>query len=182
MLCGHSGGAGWWGCKTASANAECAPTLPAPEKPLSAEARQAVLRALDDEYRAQAFYRAVLAKFPYALPFLPIAESEERHAIVLSRILDVFGAQIPPNPHLDSAEILASVPGTLAQACEAAIADEIANDRLYAEELMPAVADFPAIAQIFEALMRASRECHLPAFRSFAEAYRMERPLTQAPT
>ncbi len=181
MRCGHSGGQGWWGCKAASLRAACAPTIGIPETPLSAEAHKAVLRALDDEYRAQAFYRAVLGKFPYALPFLPIAESEERHAAALTSILDAYGAPTPPNPHLDSPEILESVPDTLACACEAAVEDEIRNDRLYAEELLPEVAAYPVIAQVFEALMRASRECHLPAFRSFAEAYRMKRPLTQAP-
>ncbi|MCW2285754.1 hypothetical protein M2323_002048 [Rhodoblastus acidophilus] len=161
-------------------NAECAPKIGAPETPLSAEALQAVLRALDDEYRAQAFYRAVLSKFPYALPFAPIAESEARHAAVLTSLLDAYGAKTPPNPHLDSPEILRSAPDTLAEACEAAIEDEIRNERLYTEDLLPRVAAYPVIAQIFEALMRASRECHLPAFRCFAEAYRMNRPLTQA--
>lgn len=181
MRCGHSGGQGWWGCKAASPRAECAPSLGIPNTPLSMEARDAVLRALDDEYRAQAFYRAVLGKFPYALPFLPIAESEERHAAVLTNILDAYGLPTPANDHIGSPEILSSVPDFLACACEAAIRDEIGNDRLYAEELLPKVVGYPVIAQIFEALMRASRECHLPAFRAFAEAYRMDRPLAQAP-
>ena len=122
----------------------------------------------------------MLGKFPYALPFLPIAESEQRHAAVLTQILDAYGAPTPPNPYFDSPEIVDSVPDTLARACEAAVREEIGNDRLYAEELLPEVAAYPVIAQIFEALMRASRECHLPAFRAFAEAYRMDRPLTQA--
>jgi hypothetical protein len=182
MRCGHSGGQGWWGCKGADdAHADCAPSIGIPETPLSDEAHQAVLCALDDEYRSQAFYRAVLGKFPYAPPFLQIVESERRHAAALTKILDAYGVAAPANAHIDSAEILGSVPETLACACEAAVKDEIRNDRLYADHLLPKVAAYPVIAHIFEMLMRASRDCHLPALRTFADAYRMERPLAQDP-
>jgi hypothetical protein len=137
--------------------------------------------ALDDEYRAHAFYRAVLRKFPYALPFSHIAEAEERHAAALSQILDAYGFEAPANAHIDSTEILASVPASLAGACAAAVEEEPRNDRLYAEDRLHKVESYPLIAHIFERLMLASRECHLPAFLSFAEAYRMDRPLAQAP-
>lgn len=177
MRCGHAGGHGWWGCKGDARP----PSLGVPSEPLSPEARDAVLSALDDEYRAQAFYRAILRKFPHALPFSEIVEAEGRHAAVLIAILDAYGFKAPANPHFDSAEILAGVPDTLAGACEAAMQAEMRNDRLYAEDLTPKVAGYPAIAAIFERLMLTSRECHLPAFRSFAEAYRMERPLAQSP-
>ncbi|MBB4196309.1 hypothetical protein CCR94_05640 [Rhodoblastus sphagnicola] len=177
MQCGHAGGEGWWGCK---ADGGCAPILAAACEKLSGEARQAVVTALDDEYRAQAFYRAVLRKFPHALPFSRFVEAEARHAAALTGILDAYGLEAPPNVHIDSAEISASAPATLAGACEAAAAAEIRNDRLYAEVLLPMVAAYPLIAAIFERLMLTSRECHLPAFRCFAEAYRMERPLEEA--
>jgi hypothetical protein len=183
MRCGHSGGYGWWGCKgrRQDGRADCPPAIGVPEHPLSDEARQAVLAALDDEYRALAFYRAVLGKFPYAQPFLDIVDSEARHAAALIGILDAYGAPAPANAYLDSAEILASAPDTLAEACEVAVRAEIRNDRLYAEQLLAKVAAYPVIAEIFATLMRTSRQCHLLAFRTFAEAYRMERPLAQSP-
>jgi len=182
MRCGHSGGYGWWGCKgrRADGRADRPPSL-VPEKPLSAQAHRAVLAALDDEYRAYAFYRAVLEKFPYALPFVNIVESEARHAAALVDILNAHGLPTPANPYLGSGEMRDRAPDSLAGACEAAVRDEIDNDRLYAEKLLPEVAGYPAIARIFETLMRTSRECHLPAFRAFANAYRMERPLAQTP-
>jgi hypothetical protein len=161
--------------------AGCAPPIGAPREPLSAEARQALLAALDDEYRSHAFYLAVLKKFPYAWPFTHIVESEQRHAAALTRILEAYGVPAPANDHIGSADIQRSVPPSLACACDIAAQEERDNDRLYGEHLIPKVSAYPIIAQAFERLRLASRECHLPAFASFADAYRMKKPLEQAP-
>jgi len=148
------------------------PALHALEGPLSAAALEAVLVALDDEYRARAFYLAVLERFPGAMPFAHIVGSEERHAAALANILKTIGLPVPPNPHVGTEDIRRGVPASLACACGLAVKEEIHNDRLYADELLPKVADFPVIAAVFERLMLASRERHLPAFRRFAQIYR----------
>ncbi len=152
-----------------------APEVGAVEGPLSAEAHQAVLEALDDEYRARAFYLAVLERFSGAMPFAHIEGSEARHAAALARVLAAYGLPVPANPYIGDEKIRRSVPASLACACDIAVKEEIHNDRLYAEKLLPKVAGFPLVAQMFERLMLASRERHLPAFRRFAQVFHAHR-------
>lgn len=147
------------------------PDIGAAEGALSAEAHEAVLEALDDEYRARAFYLAVLERFPGAMPFAHIEGSEKRHAAALGRVLAAYGLPVPANPHIGDEKIRHSVPASLACACDIAVKEEIHNDRLYAQKLLPKVAGFPLAGQVFERLMLASRERHLPAFRRFAEVF-----------
>jgi rubrerythrin len=135
------------------------------ERPLSAEARAAVLVALDDEHRAEAYYAAVLERFPGALPFARIVEAERRHAAALAAILTAHGVPVPANAHLGSEEMRAMVPATISCAAEVAVGAEIDNVALYEDELLPKVADHPEIAAVFTVLMEASRDRHLPAFR-----------------
>jgi len=90
--------------------------------PLSVEAHAAVLEALDDEYRARAFYLAVLQRFPGAMPFAHIVESEERHANKLVEILRAYGRDVPANSYIGSGDIWRSVPAALACACLAVAA------------------------------------------------------------
>lgn len=140
--------------------------------PLSVEAHAAVLEALDDEYRARAFYLAVLERFPGALPFAHIVESEERHANKLIEILRAYGRDIPANSYIGSGDILCSVPAALACACDLAVEEEKHNVSLYETRLLPEVAAFPVIAHVFTRLMLASRERHLPAFHRWSATYR----------
>ncbi len=147
------------------------PDIGAAEGALSAEAHEAVLEALDDEYRARAFYLAVLERFPGAMPFAHIEESEERHVAALGRVLAAYGLPVPANRYIGDEKIRHSVPASLACACGIAAREEVHNDRLYVDKLLPKVAGFPLVAQVFERLTLASRERHLPAFRRFAEVF-----------
>jgi len=140
--------------------------------PLSVEAHAAVLEALDDEYRARAFYLAVLERFPGAMPFAHIVESEERHANKLIEILRAYGRDVPANAYIGSGDIWRSVPAALACACDLAVKEEKHNEKLYEDSLLPQVSAFPVITQVFTKLMLASRERHLPAFQRWAAAYR----------
>jgi hypothetical protein len=140
--------------------------------PLSVEAHAAVLEALDDEYRARAFYLAVLERFPGAMPFAHIVESEERHANKLIEILRAYGRDVPVNAYIGSGDIWRSVPAALACACDLAVKEEKHNEKLYEGSLLPQVAAFPVITQVFTKLMLASRERHLPAFQRWAAANR----------
>lgn len=140
--------------------------------PLSVEAHAAVLEALDDEYRARAFYLAVLERFPGAMPFAHIVESEERHANKLIEILRAYGREVPANSYIGSGDIWRSVPAALACACDLAVKEEEHNVSLYQARLLPQVAAFPAITQVFTRLMLASRERHLPAFQRWSATYR----------
>ncbi|VFU16779.1 ferritin-like domain-containing protein [Methylocella tundrae] len=136
--------------------------------PLSPAARSAVIEALEDEYHARAFYRAILERFPGAKPFSHIVEAESRHAAALERVLAAYAVPVPSDRHAGSEEIRRSVPAALACACEIAAQAEIENVSLYEDKLLPRVAGYQAIESVFNRLMQASRDRHLPAFQRCA--------------
>lgn len=130
------------------------PTGTLPEKVTST-----LTRALDDEYKAQATYDAVISTFGDIRPFIMIVRAEEQHIAALKSIFDKYGISIPENPYVN-----VSVPETIQQACQTGVDAEIENVRLYKEDLLPVVSDYPDITTVFTNLMRASEEKHLPAF------------------
>ncbi len=171
--CGRGQGRGGHGRHGGGAGDGCGLSVAIEARePLSVEAHAAVLEALDDEYRARAFYLAVLERFPGAMPFAHIVESEERHAGKLIDILRAYGRDVPANCHIGSGDICRRVPAALACACDLAVKEEKHNEKLYETRLLPQVAAFPIIAQVFTRLMLASRERHLPAFERWAAANR----------
>lgn len=134
------------------------------EKP----AQDALIRALQDEYHAEAFYDAVMSKFGTVRPFANIIESERKHSSMLVDVMKNYGMSIPKNAQLGSAEIKAAVPATLGEACRMGAAAEIANRDLYKKELIPAAVGRPDIKIVFERLSAASDNSHLPAFERCA--------------
>lgn len=127
---------------------------------LSDAAKQAILAALDDEYKALASYQAVLAKLGSVRPFSMIIRAEEQHISSLKALFDKYDVSIPENPYL--ARVV--VPDTLSSACQVGVDAEIANATLYRDILLPAVKDYADISGVFTNLMNASQERHLPAF------------------
>ncbi|MEQ1403584.1 hypothetical protein ABK249_01440 [Neorhizobium sp. Rsf11] len=142
------------------------PTLAAAT--LDKAASQALSRALSDEYHAEAFYEAVMARFGSIRPFANIVESERTHSAMLSDLMRIYGLDVPRNDQLNSAAIKAQVPATLAEACRMGVEAEIANRDLYQKELLPAVSSYADITVVFERLSAASQNNHLPAFERCA--------------
>lgn len=134
------------------------------EKPM----QEALLRALDDEYHAEAFYDAVMAKFGVVRPFSNIIRAEQTHAAMLADLMKTYGMEVPKNSKLGSAAIKAAVPATIGDACRMGVEAEIANRDLYSKELMPAVAGHADIEAVFQRLSAASEQNHLPAFERCA--------------
>ena len=130
---------------------------------LSTEEEDALLMALDDEYKALATYLGVMDQFGEVYPFVSIAQSEESHIAALVRLFDKYGIDVPENewigntPEFDSVE----------QACAAGVVAETENAALY-DELFSMV-DNPDIVQVFTRLSTASETRHLPAFAACAE-------------
>ena len=120
---------------------------------------EALKAALDDEYRARATYRAVIAAHGAVRPFTNIVESEERHIQALLRLCERYGVKVPADPWPSRV----SAPASLEAACEAAVAAERENGALYAR-LLDAAAGRTDVEGTFERLRAASRENHLPAF------------------
>ena len=121
--------------------------------------RKALADALDDEYRAEATYQAVIDKFGPVRPFINIIEAEKRHSSMVRGQYARLGMKAPANPYLGKIE----APASLLKACELGVEAEVENIALY-DKLLPRVSD-PAVRQVLSQLQAASRDNHLPAFQ-----------------
>jgi rubrerythrin len=120
---------------------------------------EALVAALDDEYRAEAIYAAVIKKFGEARPFINIIEAERRHAALVKAEMDRLGISYDKaNPWLDKEP----APASLLEACQQGIIAERENIALY-EKLLPTIQD-AQVRETLTTLQWASRERHLPAF------------------
>ncbi|PQA89527.1 ferritin-like domain-containing protein [Hyphococcus luteus] len=119
----------------------------------------AMTEAIEDEYKAQAAYEAVIEKFGLVRPFINIVDAEARHADALRRQFERLGA----SPPADQWKGKARAPATLREACEQAVAGEVENAAMY-DRLLAQVED-QAVRQVLFNLKDASQSRHLPAFR-----------------
>ena len=131
-----------------------------PAGDLSMEAKEALGEAIDDEYKALSTYEAVMGKFGSGRPFSMISGAERQHIASLEALYDKYGLDVPENNWPGKIE----APATLREACQTGVEAEIANADLYEKKLLPAVSEYEDIAAVFENLMNASRQKHLPAF------------------
>jgi hypothetical protein len=119
----------------------------------------ALLEALDDEYRAWATYDQVIHDFGEVRPFINIREAEARHIQALQFLFETYDIAIPEN----------TWPGRVSrykninEACEAGVNGEIENGKMY--ERLLADTDKLDILSVFRNLQEASQERHLPAFQ-----------------
>lgn len=120
---------------------------------------EALREALDDEFRALATYDRVIGDFGPVRPFVNIREAEVRHIAALSALFVRYGIGVPRNPWPGKVGRYASVRA----ACQAGVAAEIENARLY--ERLLAAARHADIRAVFRRLQQASQLRHLPAFR-----------------
>jgi hypothetical protein len=121
--------------------------------------RAGLLATLDDEHRALATYDAVLRDFGDVLPFRNIRRSEARHIAALETLCRRHGVAIPDNPWHGRTERH----GSLAEACAAGVAAELANAALY-ERLFASTKRLDLL-RVYRHLAAASQQRHLPAFR-----------------
>ena len=90
-----------------------------------------------------------------------IVRAEESHISSLKAIYDKYGLEIPENKWVDKV----TAPETLKESCSVGVIAEIENARLYKEDLLPLVGQYPDINGVFTNLMNASEQKHLPAFQ-----------------
>jgi hypothetical protein len=122
----------------------------------------ALTMALDDEFRARATYRAVLDAYGPVAPFDAIVQAEQRHIDALLPLFDKYAVPLPADRWTGRV----TAPATLSQACEAGVAGEIRNYRMY-DALLTGMVE-PDVRSVFLNLRNASAYCHLPAFQSCA--------------
>lgn len=124
--------------------------------PSDAEALRAVL---NDEYRAEATYEAVMARFGEVRPFVNIIRAEQRHSERVRAEMARLGLDVTStNPFLGTI----TAPATLVDACAQGVTAERENIALY-DEILPRLED-QQVRTVLTALQRASRDNHLPAF------------------
>jgi len=131
-----------------------------PVSNLSNQAKEALVEAINDEYKAHALYEKTIEKFGFVKPFSMIIRAEEQHISSLKSLFDKYGLEIPNDDWASKV----SVEGTLQQECQAGVEAEIANAKLYKDKLLPMVSEYEDIQLVFTNLMNASQEKHLVAF------------------
>lgn len=149
--------------RTSASIATATAALAACASPLQAVSlvdTKALSMALEDEYRAEATYNAVLGSFPGARPFINIIEAERRHADRVKAEMDRVGiTYAKTNPYLGTLK----APASVLEACQQGIIAEEENIALY-DRLLPSITD-DQIRATLTALQSASHERHLPAFQ-----------------
>lgn len=134
------------------------PAAPTPVA-IDAQLTAMLVRAIQDEYRAEAIYQGVLNDFSQVQPFVNVLSAEERHSAAIGRLFTARGVAVPV-----STSTAATVPhfATLAAACAAGAVAERENIAMYDDLLR---ADLPAdVRQVFSNNRSASAVNHLPAF------------------
>ncbi len=133
---------------------------------MSDQIASALIEALDDEYKARATYRHVIATFGPIRPFINIVRAESRHIQALLPLFYRYGVPVPA----DTWEERIATPESISDACRAGIDAEIENAGMY-DRLLKAVEGYPDIQRVMMNLQRASAHHHLPAFqRCFARS------------
>jgi hypothetical protein len=136
---------------------------PAVSGEVPAEVIDALYAGLADEHQAYDTYQAVIDQFGAVRPFTSIQQAEATHIAALEFILERYNLAVPEIAPLAEVPQFAS----LADACSAGVAAEIANFGLY-DSWIATVQNYPDMVQVFTSLRDASEFRHLPAFERCA--------------
>jgi hypothetical protein len=139
--------------------------LPTPIQPARADevdevTQQAMVDAINDEYRARAYYQAVIDKFGAVYPFSNVVQAEERHVQLWEGLFAQSGLPVPEDPFAGKI----TAPDTLLEACQAGVDAEQADAEMYGNFLT--TIDDPNLQAVFTRLRQVSLENHLTAFES----------------
>jgi hypothetical protein len=120
--------------------------------------QEAMVEAINDEYRARAFYAAVIEKFGNVRPFSNIVQAEDRHVQLWNNLFSKYGVPIPEDSFAGKVE----APDTLLAACQMGVEAEIANVKMY-ENFLGFIKE-PDLRAAFTQLRHVSQNNHLRAF------------------
>lgn len=123
---------------------------------------QALKIAVYDEYEALETYQAIINTHGTKNPFANLLQAEIRHYEALLALCEKY-AVIPPIN-----DINAVAPTTLRECYELGVAAELENIYMY-DSLLPYVADYEDIQDVFYRLQAASYNNHLPTLRAALE-------------
>ncbi len=140
------------------------PNLNYPVATLPADVQNALSQSLTNEYKLQAYYRAVINKFGDLRPFAMIIGAEDQHVAVLNSLFDKYGVAKPTNSFTNQNYSFTN----FQSACQNSVAYEQATVNLY-NALLPKVSSYTDITQVFSNLKDAAQNSHLPAFEKCAQ-------------
>ena len=120
--------------------------------------QQAMVEAINDEYRARAFYAAVIEKFGNVRPFSNIVQAEGRHVQLWNNLFGQYGLPIPEDSFAGKVE----APESLLAACQMGVEAEIANVKMY-DNFLGFIKE-PDLRAAFTQLRHVSQNNHLRAF------------------
>ncbi len=119
---------------------------------------EALLAAIQDEYKAFTLYSKVITAFGDTNPFANIRQSEQTHIDLLKPLLTKYAIAIPENTWGDKI----SAPASRTEACALGVQAEIDNAAMY-DKLLTVVKE-QDIRDAFTFLRDASENNHLSAF------------------
>jgi hypothetical protein len=125
---------------------------------LDEKTKTMILEALNDEYKARAFYRLVIKTFGPVQPFVNTVEAEDTHARALEGLCARYGIPLP----VDDWDRALQPPASVLEACQTGVEGEIENIAMYDRFLKST--EIPDIRALFQRLQARSRDAHLPAF------------------
>lgn len=128
--------------------------------PLSDDEKDALQKAILEEYGALNLYQSVIAQFGNVYPFSQIALSEQQHVNALVTQASKYGVEVPQNTGLQTTTTFASI----TDACKAGVDAEIADAALYDD--LKSVTTHSDILRVFTTLQNASLNSHLPSFQA----------------
>lgn len=130
---------------------------------LDANTQQALIDAIQDEYKARALYQKVIDTFGDVRPFSNIVKAEELHVEELKPLFEHYGVDVPQDEWYEKVPEFA----TVQDACEAGVTAEIENAGMY-DEFFQFVQE-QDIIDVFTYLRDVSQDKHLPAFQRCAD-------------
>ncbi len=135
------------------------PNLNYPVAIISQNVKDALSKALDNEYKLQSYYQAVINKFGDKRPFSMIIGAEDQHVAVITSLDEKYGVSPIANQWSGN---LPSI-STFQNACQTSASYEQSTISLL-NGLLPQVSSYPDITQVFTNIKEASQNSHLPAF------------------
>lgn len=132
--------------------------------------QQAMQDAINDEYRARAFYTAVIEQYGAIRPFSNILQAEERHVQLWNNLFARYGLPVPADTFAGNLD----APDSLQAACQMGIEAEVANVAMY-DRLLGFVQE-PDLRAAFEQLRTVSQTRHKPAFERCTSTASRRRP------
>jgi len=136
------------------------------ETPLSDYEKQALNKAIDEEYYAKAVYEKVMDTFGPISPFTWITRDEQMHVNWVAKLLVKYGLPVPPDGWSGNIALEFT---SKQQACLVGAEAESYNAGVY-DEMIPQISHTD-IVSTFIKLRDVSRYRHLPAFQEWADIY-----------